>query len=76
MLLGLQKKIEIFFSLINHFSDYQHNNSEMFAFILLFVMYTGAFWYTPPTPPKKQQKQFTVLQETSSNVTYDRSHLF
>ena len=68
MLLGLQNKIEIFFSLINHFSDYQHSNSEMFAFILLFFMYTGAFWYTPPTPPKKQ--------ETSSNVTYDRSHLF
>lgn len=68
MLLGLQNKIEIFFSLINHFSDYQHSNSEMLAFIILFFMYTGAFWYTPPTPPKKQ--------ETLNNVTYDRSHLF
>ena len=43
----------------------------MFALFLLGLMFTGAFWYTPP--PKKQ---FGFVENTSKNVTYDRTHLF
>ncbi len=46
----------------------------MLAFILLIIMYSGAFWYTPP--PKKQGKQFRFVEKTSNNETYDRKDLF
>ncbi|MFN4949996.1 MAG: hypothetical protein ACK5F0_00060 [Flavobacteriales bacterium] len=43
----------------------------MFAFIILFIMYTGAFWYVDDTAPK-----FTHMKDTSNNITYERTHLF
>ena len=47
---------------------------KMFALFLLIIMYSGAFWYTPP--PQKQRKQFRFVESTTNNVTYDRNHLF
>ena len=38
----------------------------MFAFILLFLMFTGAFWYTPP-PQEKQKTQGKNVERPSKN---------
>ena len=48
----------------------------MLAFIALIIMYTGAFWYTPPKKQERQRKQFRFVEKTSDNVTYDCKHLF
>ena len=48
----------------------------MLAFIALFIMYTGVFWYTPPQKQEKQRKQYRFVESTSNNETYDRTHLF
>ena len=48
----------------------------MLAFIALFIMYTGAFWYTPPKTQERQRKQYWFVESTSNNETYDRAHLF
>jgi hypothetical protein len=45
----------------------------MFAFIILLIMYTGAFWYVDDTAPKKQ---FTYIKDASNNATYERTTLF
>ena len=42
----------------------------MFALLLLLIMYSGAFWYTPP---QKQEKQFRFVE---NNATYNRNDLF
>ena len=46
----------------------------MFAFFVLIIMYSGAFWYTPP--PKEQKKQFRFVEKTLNNETYERKDLF
>ena len=46
----------------------------MFALLVLLIMYSGAFWYTPP-PEKEERKQFRFVEKTSNNVTYDRKDL-
>ena len=38
----------------------------MFPFILLFLMFTGAFWYTPP-PQEKQKTQGKNVERPSKN---------
>ena len=53
--------------------SFSHHNTTMFAFIILFIMYTGAFWYVDDTVPRKQ---FTYTKDTSNNATYERTHLF
>ena len=45
----------------------------MFALLVLIIMYSGAFWYTPP--PKKQRKQFRFVEKTLNNETYERKDL-
>jgi len=42
----------------------------MFAFVLLLIMFTWPFQLAWPTTPTIQVKQ------SSSNITYERSHLF
>jgi len=48
-----------------------HHDTTMFAFIILLIMYTGAFWYVDDTAPK-----FTQIKDNSKNITYERTHLF
>ena len=68
----MYKKIDFFFlSLIVILLTRTLN---MFALFLLMIMYSGAFWYTPP--PQKPRTQFRFMESTSNNVTYDRDHLF
>ncbi|NBV78030.1 hypothetical protein EBR66_07745 [bacterium] len=54
-------------------SSISHTTTTMFAFIILLIMYTGAFWYVDDTAPKKQ---FTYIKDASNNATYERTTLF
>ena len=59
-----------------YYCYYYSINNNMLAFIALFIMYTGVFWYTPPKKQETQRKQYRFVESTSNNETYDRAHLF
>jgi len=48
----------------------------MFALFLLIIMYSGAFWYTPPQKQERQRKQFRFVENNENNATYDRVDLY